>query len=106
MADSPVSSIRTYADAHGRWHVEISFSRSLSESDPREEFNLGRHWVNLRRRARAAIVRELAEREQKTHETRAEAEARMRTSLGRLAVTAQKIGSTNLWYGVTFGEPA
>ena len=44
------------------------------------------------------------EREQKTHETYAEALARCRASLGRLQVIEQHIDSLNRWHGVTLGE--
>lgn len=102
---SVIETVTTSADGYGRWRAKVEFSRGLSESDPREEFNLGHHWPNIRRRARDAIVNELVAREQKTTETHLTAERRIRASLGRLEVAKQDIDSMNIWYGVTFSEP-
>lgn len=97
--------VHSWADGFGRWSAAVEFPHTLSESDPRPEFNLGHQWPGLRRRARAAIVAELAEREQKTWETYPEAQRRVRASLPRLEVRAQKLDAANRWHGVTFGEP-
>lgn len=96
--------ISTFANGAGQWRAEVTFEHTLSESDPRPEFNLGAQWANIRRRARKAILREITEREQKTHETYAEALARCNASLGRLQVIEQHIDSMNRWHGVTLGE--
>ncbi len=68
------------------------------------EFNLQSRWPELRRKARTALVRAIAEREQRTDETLKQAEARVRASLGKLEVIEQSIDSLNRWGGVTFGE--
>lgn len=104
-ATSVIETVTASADGYGTWSAHIEFSRGLSESDPREEFNLGHHWANIRRRARNTIVDELVAREQKTTETRLDAERRIRASLGRLQVAKQDIDSMNIWHGVTFSEP-
>ena len=96
--------ISTFANGAGQWRVTVTFGHTLSESDSRPEFNLGAQWANIRRRARQAIVRAISEREQKTHETYAEALARCNASLGRLQVIEQNIDSMNRWHGVTLGE--
>ena len=96
--------IRTYANEAGLWRVRLIFGNTLSETDPRPEFNLQHRWAGLRRTARAAIVRAIAEREQRTDETLKQAEARVRASLGKLDVIEQSIDSLNRWGGVTFGE--
>lgn len=96
--------INTFANEAGEWRATVTFEHTLSESDSRPEFNLGAQWATIRRRARQAIVRAITEREQKTHETYTEAQARCRASLGRLQVIEQNIDSLNRWHGVTLGE--
>ena len=96
--------ISTFANGAGQWRATVTFEHTLSESDPRSEFNLGVRWANIRRRARRAIVRAITEREQKTHESYAEARGRVNASLGRLQVIEQNIDSMNRWRGVTLGE--
>ena len=96
--------ISTFANGAGQWRAKVTFDFPLSESDPRSEFNLGVQWANIRRRARKDILRAITEREQKTHETYAEALARCNASLGRLQVIEQNIDSMNRWHGVTLGE--
>lgn len=106
MPTTPVvSSVNTFADDFGRWRAQVEFSRTLSESDPRPEFNLGHQLKAIRAKARTAIVSAIADREQKTTETRANAEHRIRTSLPNLVVIKQGIDSMNTWHGVTLGEP-
>lgn len=102
---SVVSSVSTFADGFGRWRAQVEFSRTLSESDPRPEFNLGHQLKAIRTKARSAIVDEIVAREQKTAETRANAEHRIRASLPNLVVVKQGINSMNTWHGVTLGEP-
>lgn len=96
--------ITAYADAYGRWAAEVSFPHTLSESDPRPEFNINHQLPGIRRQARTAIVRELTEREQKTTESWQEAAARVRASLPNLKVLTQNIDSMNRWHGITLGE--
>lgn len=106
MAMPPiVSSVTTYADGFGRWRAIVEFSRTLSESDLLPEFNLGHQLKNIRTKARAAIVAEIVDREQKAGEARANAEHRIRTSLPNLVVIKQGLDSMNLWHGLTLGEP-
>jgi hypothetical protein len=102
---SIISTVTTFADGFGRWRARVDFAHTLSESDPRDEFNLHRHWATIRARAREAIVGEVADREQKTGETRRDAERRVRAGLPRLAVVNQGLDSMNCWHGVTLGEP-
>lgn len=101
---SVVNSVTTFADGFGRWQAHIGFSRTLSESDPRAEFNLNAQWKSIRARARTAIVAEIIAREQKTGETRSNAEHRVRMSLPKLVVIDQDIDSMNCWHGITLGE--
>ena len=96
--------ITTYANEAGQWRAEITFDHTMSESDPRAEFNVARQMPNLRRRARRAIINAITEREQKTTETYSEARGRVAASLGRLRIIKQNINSINLWHGVTIGE--
>ena len=96
--------ISTFANGAGQWRAEVTFEHTLSESDPRTEFNLGAQWATIRRRARQAIVRAIPEREQKTHESYAEARGRVNASLGRLQVIEQSIDSLGRWHGITLGE--
>ena len=96
--------INTFANGAGQWRAAVQFDHTLSESDHRPEFNLGAQWANIRRRARKDILRAITEREQKTHESYAEARGRVNASLGRLQVIEQNIDSMNRWHGVTLGE--
>ena len=96
--------INTFANGAGQWRAQVTFDCALSESDPRPEFNLGAQWAPIRRRARQAVVRAIAEREQRTHESYAEARERVNASLGRLQVIDQSIDSLGRWRGVTLGE--
>lgn len=96
--------VATFTNGFGDMRARIDFSHTLSESDPREEFNLDAQWTRIRRAARRAIVREIAEREQTTRETLAMAERRVRASLPRLDVIEQHVYGTGAWHGVTFGE--
>lgn len=100
-----IESVTTFADGFGRWRARIDFVHTLSESDPRTEFNLNHHWKALRTRARRAIITELVEREQKSGESRLNAEHRIRTSLPNLVVVEQYLDSMNCWHGITLGEP-
>ena len=96
--------VTTFADGYGRWRARIDFPHTLSENDPRPEYNLHHHWANLRRKARTAIVNELVDREQKTYESRNDAAWRIRQALPNLQVIDQGITSQNTWTSVTFGE--
>ena len=96
--------IKTYANEAGLKRVRLIFGNTLSETDPRPEFNLQSRWPELRRKARTALVRAIAEREQRTDETRKQAEALVRASLGKLEVIEQSIDSLNRLGAVTFGE--
>ena len=97
--------IETFTNGFGDWRARVHFSHTLSESDTRPEFNLNAQWARIRRAARAAIVHEVAEREQKTWETLAMAERRIRETLGKLDVIDQHIhAGGNTWDGVTIGE--
>src|SRR5699024_6859544 len=102
---SVIDSISTSADGYGRWRAKVEFSRTLSESDPREEFSLHHHWPTVRLRARKAIVDELVQREQKTGECRGAAQRPLTHGLPNLVVISQDIDSMNCWHGVTLGEP-
>lgn len=55
--------VTTYADGFGTWHAQVAFEHTLSESDPRSDFNLDCKWSSIRRAARRAINRELQARE-------------------------------------------
>lgn len=97
--------VSTFTNGFGDWRARVDFSHTLSETDPREEFNLDVQWARIRRAARRAIVREIATREQTTRETLAMAESRVRETLPRLEVIEQHVWhSLNTWHGVTFGE--
>lgn len=102
---SLIAKTTVFTDGYGRWRARIGFAHTLSESDGRAEYNLGHQWPRLRAHARRLIVKEIADREQKTGESRLTAERRIRQSLPRLDVIAQDIDSLNCWHGVTFGEP-
>lgn len=92
-------------NGEGLVRVYVSFlPGGLSESDPRPEFNLQAQWPGIRRKARNAAVKFLAEREQKTTETFIQAKQRVRKTMGNLEVIKQNITSTNVWLGVTLGE--
>lgn len=101
---NPTFTVTTFTNGFGDWRARVDFSHTLSESDPREEFNLGTQWARIRRAARNAIVRELAEREQTTRETLAMAERRIRETLPRLDVIEQHVYADNTWHGITLGE--
>lgn len=101
---SVVSAITTYTDGFGRWFAHLTFSQTLSGNDPRPEFSLSHQWARIRATARTAIVRKITDREQKTGETRRDAERRVRESLHRLVLIDQDIDAMNHWRGVTFGE--
>jgi len=101
---SIVSRTSAWADTFGHWHARITFSHTLSESDPRAEFSLQRWWPRIRRIARDAIVHEITDREQKTGEPYAAAERRVRASLPRLVVVTQNVDSLGRWHGVTLSE--
>lgn len=100
----PTFTVSTFTNGFGDWRARVDFSHTLSENDPREEYNLGAQWQRIRRAARRAIVREIATREQTTRETLAMTEARVRASLPRLAVIEQHIHGSGAWHGVTLGE--
>lgn len=101
---SPITCITTFADGFGRWRARVDFGHTLSENDPREDFNLDRQWKHIRSRARDAVVAQIVQREQKTHETLAQATHRVRWALPHLVVIDQNIDSLNRWNGVTIGE--
>ena len=86
--------VATHADGFGNWHATVTFPHTLSESDPRPEFNLNSQWPRIRRLARRAVVREVRSRQS--------APARV----DRLVVTDQGIiPGTGLWRSITIGEP-
>lgn len=101
---TPVEMITVSKDGYGVHVVLVVFAHTLSENDPRPEFNLGYQWASIRRRARKAVIDFLTEREQSTSETVNEARERIRSSLGRLDVHHQRLDSMNRWHGVTFRE--
>lgn len=103
-AQSLTLTVSTFTNGFGDWRARVDFSHTLSESDPREEFNIGAQWARIRRAARRAIVREIAEREQKTRETLAMAERRVREALPRLDVIERHVYADNTWHGITLGE--
>ena len=103
-ASPPELTVATSANSFGMWRARIDFSHTLSESDNRPEFNLNFQWARIRRRARTAILSEIADREQKTGETRSDVETRVRASLRDLQVIEQHVYSDNTWHGVTLGE--
>lgn len=87
--------VTTHADGFGNWHATVTFPHTLSESDPRPEFNLGAQWSRIRGLARRAIVREVRGRNPADR-------------VGRLVVTDNRKGNpggAGLWYSVTIGEP-
>lgn len=98
------ATITTWANGFGQWRARVEFPHTLSENDPRPEYNLHHHWANLRRKARTAIINELVQREQKTNETREAAVSRIRQALPNLHVIDQGLTAQNTWTSVTFGE--
>lgn len=98
-----VESVCTTADGFGRWSATVHFAHTLSETDTRPQFNLDTRIRTIRRAARDAIVRELVLREQKTNESHAAAEQRVRKSL-RLEISDQIVDSLNRWRGITYRE--
>lgn len=97
--------VTTFTNGFGDWRARVDFSHTLSESDPREDFNVSAQWPRIRRAARRAIVRALAEREQTARETLAMAESRVRETLPRLDVIEwHEWHSANTSHGVTIGE--
>lgn len=104
MTTPILRTLSTHADGHGRWRAMLTFEHTLSENDPRPEYNLHHHWPALRRKARTAIVEQLALREQKSNENMATARTRMRRALAPLVVIDQYLDAENRWRGVTFGE--
>lgn len=102
---NPTFTVSTFTNGFGDWRARVEFSHTLSESDPREEYNLGAQWARIRRVARRAIVRAIAEREQTTRETLATAILRVTETLPRLAVIDARMSpGMNTWEGVTIGE--
>ena len=102
---SPTLTVSTFTNGFSEWRARVDFGHTLSESDARPAFNLDAQWPRIRRAARRAIVRELAERERKTGESAASAARRVRDTLPRLAVLEQHVWpSVNTWHGVTIGE--
>lgn len=96
--------VSTFTNGFGDWRAKVSFSHTLSDSDPREEFNLGAQWARIRRVARNAIVREIAGRERKPGESLKDAQSRVRGTFPNLDVIDQHVNVSGTWYGVTFGE--
>lgn len=96
--------VTTFTNGYGDWRARVTFSHTLSENDPRPAFNLDAQWSRIRRAARRAIVREIAEREQRAREATSDVIARVNASLPRLSVIEQHAHGTGAWYGVTIGE--
>lgn len=105
MTRSVIEKTITSANGFGLWSAKVVFTHTLSESDPRREFNIQAQLSNIRRAARKAIINELVAREQTTNETEASARARVGKSLGRLEVTASDVDAMNCWHSITLGEP-
>ena len=102
----PTMSVKTSisVNAFGNYVVALSFAHTLSESDPRPEYSLQHRWAGLRRRARRALMAQMAQDLRTTSETPQQALARVRASLPPLVVVSQDIDSNNRWHGVSFAE--
>lgn len=87
------NTIKTYRDDFGIWYATVEFPHTMSESDPREEFNLNVHWDAIRSSARRAIKRQAMRYDSADSEWRCNVE-----------VYAQGVYGDNTWYSVTFRE--
>lgn len=105
MARSVIEKVITSANGFGLWSAKVVFTHTLSESDPRREFNIQAQLSNIRRAARKAIISELVAREQTVGESDASVRTRVSKSLGRLEITASDLDSMNCWHSITFSEP-
>lgn len=105
MARSVIEKVITSANGFGLWSAKVVFAHTLSESDPRREFNIQAQLSNIRRAARKAIISELVAREQTVGESDASVRTRVSKSLGRLEITASDLDSMNCWHSITFSEP-
>lgn len=95
--------VATYTDAFGIWRARVDYSERLAENATNPDYNVIRKMPYIRRIARNAIVRELVEREQTTHETEAQAEQRMRDYL-KLEIVKVGLTPFNTWTHIIFGE--
>lgn len=95
--------VTTFTDALGTWRARVDFSERLAENSVNPDYNVDRKMPYIRKIARDAIIRELVEREQKTNETEAQAEQRLREYL-KLEVVKVGLTQFNTWSHIIFGE--
>lgn len=95
--------VTTFTNALGIWRVRVDFSERLAENSVNPEYNVERKMPYIRRIARDAIIRELVEREQKTYETEAQAEQRIREYL-KLEIVEVGLTPFNTWTHIILGE--
>lgn len=91
-----VESVVTATDGFGNWRARVALSRPIVPGD--------RCWPAVRRAARAAIIGELTAREQRTWETPAQTEHRLRQALPRLRVIGRDTDRSGAVRTVTLGE--
>ena len=95
--------VTTFTDALGIWRARVDFSERLAENAANPDYNVLRKMPYIRKIARDAIIRELVEREQKTYETEAQAEQRLREYL-KLEIIKVGLTPFNTWTHIILGE--
>src|SRR5690625_695926 len=95
--------VTTYTNSLGLWRARVDFSERLAENSVNPDYDVLRKMPYIRRLARKAILRELVEREQKTNETEAQAEQRLREYL-KLEVIGVGLTPFNTWTHIILGE--
>ena len=93
--------ITTWADGCGVWHARADFPYGCGNTGDGE-----RLFKNARRAARAAIVRELVERERTTRETERDARRRMSACLRLKIVANRERPSSGALASITWAERA
>ena len=101
MAKERDYTITTWADGFGVWHARADFPYGCGNTGDGE-----RLLANARRAARAAIVRELVEREQTTRETERDALRRMSAYLRLEVVANRERPSSGALASITWAERA
>ncbi|MET0885978.1 MAG: hypothetical protein ABWX92_05955 [Mycetocola sp.] len=86
----------------GQHRATVEFTQSLSKSDPIPDLDLDKHWGKIRSAARTAIVNVIASSDQRAGESLADARARARKFLSRLAVSAPTVDRQGRWHSVSF----
>ena len=93
--------ITTWADGFGAWHARADFPYGCDNTGDDE-----RLFKNARRAARAAIVRELVERERTARETEHTARARLSAYLRLKVVANRERPSSGALASITWAERA